>query len=79
MSNNFGDFQLGVYADAVKGVNSRYHADYRLIERKAAEALPGWVAGQGAGHAFEVPELFTADTSLGHYLVPLGSCYPEWK
>jgi hypothetical protein len=23
MSNNFGDFQLGVYTDAVKGVNSR--------------------------------------------------------
>jgi hypothetical protein len=45
-----------------------------------------------------MPELFTADTPLGHYqgvtdqvqmsntpgrydpvLVPLGSCYPEWR
>src|SRR6201990_324551 len=43
MSENFGDFQLGVYADAVKGVNSRYPFDFRSIERKAAEALPDWV------------------------------------
>ena len=43
MSDNFGDFQLGVYADAVKGVNSRYPFDFRSIERKAAEALPDWV------------------------------------
>jgi lactate 2-monooxygenase len=43
MSSNFGDFQIGVYADAVKGVNSRYPFDFRSIERKAAEALPDWV------------------------------------
>jgi lactate 2-monooxygenase len=43
MSDNYGDFQLGVYADAVKGVNSRYPFDFRSIERKAAEALPDWV------------------------------------
>src|SRR5262245_10507471 len=43
MSTNFGDFQLGMYADAVKGVNSRYPFDFRSIERKAAEALPDWV------------------------------------
>jgi lactate 2-monooxygenase len=43
MSGNFGDFQLGVYADAVKGVNSRYPFDFRSIERKASEALPDWV------------------------------------
>jgi len=43
MSGNFGDFQAGVYADAVKGVNSRYPFDFRSIERKAAEALPEWV------------------------------------
>jgi len=43
MPNNFGDFQLGVYADAVKGVNSRYPFDYQSIERKAAQALPDWV------------------------------------
>jgi crotonobetainyl-CoA:carnitine CoA-transferase CaiB-like acyl-CoA transferase len=55
-------------------------------------------AGQGPEHAFHAPELFTADTPLGHYqgvtdqvqmsktpghydpvLVPLGSCYPEWR
>ena len=42
MSSNFGDFQLGVYADAVKSVNSRYPFDFRSIERKAAEALPDW-------------------------------------
>jgi lactate 2-monooxygenase len=43
MSSNFADFQLGVYADAVKGVNSRYPFDFRSVERKAAEALPDWV------------------------------------
>jgi lactate 2-monooxygenase len=42
-SSFFGDFQLGVYADAVKGVNSRYPFDFRSIERKASEALPEWV------------------------------------
>src|SRR6201991_1067584 len=43
MPSNFGDFQMGVYLDAVKGVNSRYPFDYASIERKAAEALPDWV------------------------------------
>ena len=43
MAGNFGDFQLGVYADAVKGVNPRYPFDFPSIERKAAEALPEWV------------------------------------
>src|ERR1700743_3688666 len=43
MPTNFGDFQMGVYADALKGVNSRYPFDYQSIERKAAEALPDWV------------------------------------
>jgi lactate 2-monooxygenase len=43
MPSNFGDFQMGVYAEAVKGVNSRYPFDYQSIERKAAEALPDWV------------------------------------
>jgi lactate 2-monooxygenase len=43
MSHNFGDFQLGVYTDAVKGVNSRYPFDFQSIERKASEALPDWV------------------------------------
>jgi lactate 2-monooxygenase len=43
MSSNFGDFQLGVYNDAVKGVNSRFPFDFRSIERKAAETLPDWV------------------------------------
>src|SRR3954452_24678850 len=54
VSENFGDFQLQVYADAVKGVTSRYPFDYRSIERKASEALPDWVyryvsAAAGAG------------------------------
>src|SRR5246127_4474137 len=43
MSNNFGDFQLGVYTDAVKGINSRYPFDFRSIERKAFDAMPDWV------------------------------------
>jgi isopentenyl diphosphate isomerase/L-lactate dehydrogenase-like FMN-dependent dehydrogenase len=43
MPSNFGDFQLRVYADAVKGVNSRYPFDFQSIERKASEALPDWV------------------------------------
>jgi lactate 2-monooxygenase len=40
---NFGDFQNGVYADAVRGVNTRYPFDFASIERKASEALPDWV------------------------------------
>ena len=43
MTSNFGDFQNGVYAQAVKGVNSRFPFDSATIERKAAEALPDWV------------------------------------
>ena len=43
MPSNFGDFQIGVYLDAVKGVNSRYPFDFQSIERKASEALPDWV------------------------------------
>jgi hypothetical protein len=31
---------MGVYLDAVKGVNSRYPFDSESIERKASEALP---------------------------------------
>ena len=73
MSGNFDDFQLGVYADAVKRVNSWYPYGFRSVERKAAEALPDWLAGHGPGHAFQAPELFTADTPLG------SSCYREWK
>src|SRR5271163_3187054 len=34
---------MGVYTDAVKGVNTRYPFDFRSIQRKAAEALPDWV------------------------------------
>ena len=43
MPGNFGDFQMGVYMDAVNGVTSRYPFDAESIERKAAEALPDWV------------------------------------
>jgi FMN-dependent dehydrogenase len=43
MPSNFGDFQMGVYMDAVNGVTSRYPFDAESIERKAAEALPDWV------------------------------------
>jgi lactate 2-monooxygenase len=43
MPSNFGDFQMGVYLDAVKGVNSRYPFDSQSIESKASEALPDWV------------------------------------
>ena len=43
MPGNFGDFQIGVYFDAVNGINSRYPFDSESIERKASEALPDWV------------------------------------
>src|SRR5580698_5552754 len=43
MPSNFGDFQIGVYLDAVTGVTSRYPFDAASIERKASEALPDWV------------------------------------
>ncbi|MFD3583177.1 alpha-hydroxy-acid oxidizing protein [Streptomyces sp. NPDC058683] len=43
MSGNFGDFQIGVYFDAVNGVTSHYPFDAASVERKAAETLPDWV------------------------------------
>jgi lactate 2-monooxygenase len=43
MVTNFGDFQNGVYAEAVHGVTTRYPFDFASIERKASEALPDWV------------------------------------
>jgi len=43
VTDNFGDFQNGVYAEAVTGVNSRYPFDFPTIERKASQALPDWV------------------------------------
>ena len=36
-------FKTSVYADAVRGVNTRYPFDFASIERKASEALPDWV------------------------------------
>jgi lactate 2-monooxygenase len=39
----FWGLSAGVYADAVKGINSRYPFDSQSIERKASEALPDWV------------------------------------
>jgi len=42
MAANFGDFQDGVYAEAVRGVTTRYPF-FASIERKASEALPDWV------------------------------------
>ena len=41
MPTNFGDLQLGVYTEAVKGVNTRYPFDFQF--EKASEALPDWV------------------------------------
>jgi hypothetical protein len=39
VTTNFGDFQNGIYADAVTGVNSRYPFDFSTIEGKAAQAF----------------------------------------
>jgi hypothetical protein len=43
MAVNSGDFQDNVYAEAVRGVNSRFPFDFATIERKASGALPDWV------------------------------------
>ena len=43
MTTNFGEIQNEVYAEAVRGVNSRYPFDFATIERKASETLPDWV------------------------------------
>ena len=78
MSSNFGDFQLGVYNDAVKGVNSRFPFDFRSIERKAAETLPDWPLGHYQG----VTDQVQMSKTPGYYdpvLVPLDSCYQEWR
>ena len=38
MRSNFGDFQIGVYLDAVKGVNSRYPFDFQSIETQGVRS-----------------------------------------
>lgn len=62
MATNFGDFQNEVYAEAVKGVTTRYPFDFASIERKASEALPDWVyryvsAAAGDGRTIPRPRL----------------------
>ena len=74
-------------AGGFDGSTDRFDLDYAIH-----------TAGTGTEHAFLPPELFTADTPLGHYqgvteqvrmsktpgrydpvLLPLGSCYPQWR
>jgi len=43
MVTHSGDSRIRVYAEAVRGVNSRYPFDFRSIERQLSEALPHWV------------------------------------
>jgi hypothetical protein len=40
VAHNFGDFQNLVYAEAVKGKNSRYPFDFRSIQRRASASDP---------------------------------------
>jgi hypothetical protein len=68
MPTNFGDLQLGVYAEAAKGVNTRYPFDFHSIEDKASEALPDWVCGLDPVWWTRIRRL---DTLESETLVPL--------
>ena len=49
MTQQFGDFQLEIYRDGMKGVLPRYPIDHAGLERKAAEALAPWILSYVAG------------------------------
>ncbi len=49
MTQQFGDFQLEIYRDGMKGVLPRYPVDHAGLERKAAEALAPWILSYVAG------------------------------
>ena len=63
--SNFGDFQMGVYPDAVKEVNSRYPFDFRSIERKASRG------------AYELPRPLPGRNRPSPDAE--NTYYPEWK
>ncbi|MFD6792911.1 MULTISPECIES: alpha-hydroxy-acid oxidizing protein [Prauserella salsuginis group] len=52
MSPRYGDYQLEIYLNGMRGLQPRYPADAATMERRAAEALPPWVLSyvkSGAG------------------------------
>ncbi|WP_243750097.1 alpha-hydroxy-acid oxidizing protein [Nocardia ignorata] len=49
MMRRFGDFQNEIYGDGLRGRLPRYPVDIASLERKASEALPGWIWSYVAG------------------------------
>ncbi|MBB3051521.1 lactate 2-monooxygenase [Prauserella isguenensis] len=52
MSPRYGDYQLEIYLNGMRGVQPRFPADAATMEHRAAEALPPWVLSyvkSGAG------------------------------
>ncbi|OZC62853.1 lactate 2-monooxygenase [Rhodococcus sp. 06-621-2] len=45
----YGEFQLEIYRDGLKGVIPRYPVDFASLETKASEVLPWWVHSYVAG------------------------------
>jgi FMN-dependent dehydrogenase len=49
---HFGDYQMEIYEDGLKGRLPRFPVDYASLERAAVKVLPSWVysyVGYGAG------------------------------
>jgi lactate 2-monooxygenase len=49
---HYGDYQMEIYADGLRGKLPRFPVDYASLERAAIEVLPSWVysyVGYGAG------------------------------
>ena len=89
MSNNFGGFQLEAYADAVKGINSRYSSTFNRSPpetagcpcRLAALLLSPWadliLTGTSMDTKQEIDPLLSRDLllpSAAHYVG--GRCTP---
>lgn len=50
-SGQYGDFQIEIYGQGMRGMLPRYPVDFESLEAKAAEALPSWVLSYVAGGA----------------------------
>lgn len=75
MPTNFSDFQNEVYAEAVKGVTTRYPFDFSSIDPD------GFVVDTPMGRYTGVKEMIEMSKTPGEYkhpLTPLGSWQPSW-
>lgn len=49
INKQYGDFQLDIYKDGLKGVVPRYPVDFASLEKQAKEIMPWWIHNYVAG------------------------------